>query len=64
MIKLVFNTTEKTVFIDYQSKNESYKYIKTVKSQNGYYELIQEESDKTYPILRVPINKTIMYIEK
>lgn len=64
MNELTFNTTKKTVIYNYGNKKE-YNNISTVKSLNGYYELIQEESDgKKYPILRIPINNTIMYIEK
>lgn len=63
MNKLTFNTTKKIV--TFVSEKDEYKYenIKTVKPQNGYYELMQEENEKTYPVLRVPINDTIMYLE-
>lgn len=70
MQKLVFNTTKKTVVI-YDSivdrvgeKLYEYENIPTVKVLDGFYEVIQEESDKKYPILRVPINQTYMIIEK
>lgn len=70
MQKLIFNTTKKTVviydsIIDHEGeKLYEFENIPTVKVLDGFYEIIQEEIDKKYPILRVPISQTYMFIEK
>lgn len=69
MQKLIFNTTKKTVviydsIIDESEKLYEFENIPTVKFLEGFYEVIQEESDKKYPILRVPICETYMFIVK
>lgn len=70
MQTLVFNTTKKTVEL-YGGSSDNSKFMKelsnvpTVKVQNGYYEVMQKvEYDGTIPVLRVPIAKTNMIIEK
>ena len=64
MIKLTFNTTEKTVMVrfdDFQSEN--YSNVSTVQIREGYYEVMIKSDEKSKPVLRVPINNTIMFIE-
>lgn len=78
MQTLVFNTTKKTVEL-YDGSSDNSKFIKelsnvpTVKVQDGYYEVMQRDDDdlsssssssRTIPVLRVPIAKTNMIIEK
>lgn len=70
MQTLVFNTTKKTVEL-YDGSSDNSKFIKelsnvpTVKVQNGYYEVMQTvDNYGTIPVLRVPIAKTNMIIEK
>ena len=65
MIKLTFNTTEKTVMVrfdDFQSEN--YSNVSTVQIREGYYEVMIKSDEKSKPVLRVPINNTIMFIEE
>lgn len=77
MQTLVFNTTTKTVklysgpvnngeFGVHQSETlYSLENIPTVRiSTDGYYEVMQESNGSKYPILRVPIAKTNMEIQK
>jgi hypothetical protein len=67
MLKLIFNTTKKTVnFIDHNNYEIIYENISTVKPNFGFYEVIQEDKNinKKYPIFRAPINQTLMYIER
>ena len=65
MIKLTFNTTEKTVMVrfdDFQSEN--YSNVSTVQIREGYYEVMIKSDEKSKPVLRVPISNTIMFIEE
>jgi hypothetical protein len=65
MIKLTFNTTEKTVMVrfdDFQSEN--YSNVSTVQIREGYYEVMTKSDEKSKPVLRVPISNTIMFIEE
>ena len=65
MIKLTFNTTEKTVIVrfdDFQSEN--YSNVSTVQIREGYYEVMIKSDEKSKPVLRVPISNTIMFIEE
>mgnify|MGYP000170641668 CR=1 FL=1 len=64
MIKLIFNTTEKEVtvrFDDFQSAN--YSNVSTVQIREGYYEVMIKTDEKSKPVLRVPINNTVMFIQ-
>jgi hypothetical protein len=65
MIKLTFNTTDKTAFIDFGNQvTDNYLNVPTVQVREGYYELMQrDDNGKSLPILRLPINHTIMFIE-
>ena len=69
MQTLIFNTTLKTVIL-FEGNSDSKPFaelrnIPTVKFLDGFYEVIQsDEFEKKYPILRVPISNTNMFIEK
>lgn len=68
MITLIFNTTEKFIVLkDTEGYNqEEIKQVPTVKVESGYYEVMQTQTDtgKAIPVLRVPIQNTIMRIVK
>ena len=72
MIKLTFNTTEKTVSVDLgQLDFENYSNVSTVQVREGYYEVMKKivssaapSGYSSVPVLRVPINNTIMFIEE
>ena len=70
MQALVFNTTTKTIELYEGFSNEGKTILRmdnisTVKVREDFYEVMQkEEFDKTYPVLRVPILNTNMFIEK
>ena len=70
MITLTFNTTNKTVKITNTDDKNIYEYsnIPTVKVRDGFYEVMQKEASLTeeiqIPICRLPIAKTLMYINK
>ena len=65
MIKLKFNTTEKTVRADLgQLHFEDYSNVSTVHIREGYYEVMIKSDEKSKPVLRVPISNTIMFIEE
>lgn len=66
---LTFNTTTKSVTLYSSSGNLifSRKNIPTVQVKElGFYEVMYkpDENSSAYPILRVPIFNTIMFIEK
>ena len=68
MQTLIFYTTEKRVVLssgivtgDILIKFDN---IPTVKSGNGYYEVMQKNDENTIPVLRVPISNTNMLIQK
>jgi hypothetical protein len=43
---------------------DNYLNVPTVQVREGYYELMQKDDNgKSLPILRLPINHTIMFIE-
>jgi len=65
MIKLTFYTKNKQVTVDFGNlHHESYENVPTVQVREGYYELMQrDDNGKSLPILRLPINHTIMFIE-
>lgn len=66
MIYLIFNTTEKTAKVQNGIIVKDYDNILTIKPENGYYELIQGSMTNPQtrrPILRLPINNTIMEIK-
>ena len=68
MQTLVFNSTEKyvTLYGGWPAETgyiEQIYNVPTVKTAEGYYEVIQKDADeKNYPVLRVPISNTIMKI--
>jgi len=72
MQTLVFNTTERKVKVykdihcKYQTSDCIYEFenVPTVKVLDGFYEVMQEENNFKYPVLRVPISNTNMIIEK
>ena len=65
MIKLTFNTTDKTAFVDFGNQtSNNYLNVSTVQVREGYYEVMIKSDEKSKPILRVPINNTIMFIEE
>jgi len=67
MFNLEFNTTTKKVKVSYYENgsftSHDYENISTVKTENGYYELMQRTDEKTRPVLRVPISNTIMFLD-
>lgn len=71
MQTLVFNTTTKTIKL-YEGFNSDsgrmitmMENISTVKVREDFYEVMQkDEFDKIYPVLRVPIFNTNMFIDK
>jgi len=72
MQTLVFNTTDRTaklysgVHCATLSSDLIYNFdnVPTVKVMDGHYEVMQEENNFKYPVLRVPIANTNMVIVK
>ena len=65
MIKLTFNTTDKTAFVDFGNQtSNNYLNVSTVQVREGYYEIMTKTDEKSKPVLRVPISNTIMFIEE
>ena len=71
MIKLTFYTKNKQVTVDFGDlHHESYENVPTVQVREGYYEVMKRKdsdtalSHSTIPVLRVPINNTVMFIEE
>jgi hypothetical protein len=65
MIKLTFNTTDKTAFVDFGNQtSNNYLNVSTVQVREGYYEVMIKIDEKSKPVLRLPINNTIMFIEE
>ena len=65
MIKLTFYTKNKQVTVDFGDlHHESYENVPTVQIREGYYEVMIKSDEKSKPVLRVPINNTIMFIEE
>lgn len=65
MIILTFNTTDKTVMVNFdQIQNLDYCNVSTVQIREGYYEVMTKTDEKSKPVLRVPISNTIMFIEE
>ena len=62
---LVFYTTEKTVTVTHKDiELFTFSNISTVRSENGYYEIMKKTDSGTIPVLRVPIANTNMLIQK
>ncbi len=70
MQTLIFNTTTKTIKFYDQAVDSGNVLIEmsnipTVKIMEGYYEVRQvDEFEKQFPVLRVPIANTNMFIKK
>ncbi len=65
MRKLTFNTTDKTTFVDFGNQtSNNYLNVSTVQVREGYYEVMIKIDEKSKPVLRLPINNTIMFIEE
>ena len=72
MIKLTFYTKNKQVTVDFGDlHHETYENVPTVQVREGYYEVMKrKDSDidpsrhSAIPVLRVPINNTVMFIEE
>ena len=69
MQTLIFNSTTKSVQLLSGSRGDSkiletFDNVPTVKVENGYYEVMQKNDEKTIPVLRVPISNTNMLIQK
>lgn len=65
MIKLTFNTTDKTAFVNFENQtSNNYLNVSTVQVREGYYEVMIKIDEKSKPVLRLPINNTIMFIEE
>lgn len=68
MQTLIFYTTEKRVVLSsgmvVGDTLIQFDNVPTVKIEDGYYEVMQKNDDKTIPVLRVPISNTNMLIQK
>ena len=72
MQTLTFNTTTKEVNLldGHRGKSEvleTFINVSTVKFEDGFYQVMQkvnEDSNSSYPVMRVPISNTNMIIEK
>ena len=72
MQTLTFNTTTKEVKLldGHRGKSEvleTFINVSTVKFEDGFYHVMQkvnEDSNSSYPVMRVPISNTNMIIEK
>ena len=72
MQTLTFNTTTKEVKLldGHRGKSEvleTFINVSTVKFVDGFYQVMQkvnEDSNSSYPVMRVPISNTNMIIEK
>jgi hypothetical protein len=72
MQTLTFNTTTKEVKLldGHRGKSEvleTFINVSTVKFEDGFYQVMQkvnEDSNSSYPVMRVPISNTNMIIEK
>lgn len=70
MQTLIFNTTTKTVKL-YEGKMTNseilsvFENVPTVRVSESHYEVMQkDEFEKSFPVLRVPICNTNMFINK
>ena len=72
MQTLTFNTTTKEVKLldGHRGKSEvleTFINVSTVKFEDGFYQVMQkvnEDSNSSYPVMRVPISNTNIIIEK
>ena len=69
MIRLTFNTTKKHILVTLDGTILADELnIPTVKVRDGFYEVMQKEASLTdeiqIPIIRLPINNTLMCIQK
>ena len=72
MQTLTFNTTTKEVKLldGHRGKSEvleTFINVSTVKFEDGFYQVMQkvnEDSNSSYPVMRVPISNTNMIIVK
>jgi hypothetical protein len=72
MQTLTFNTTTKQVKLldgprGLSTVMESFSNVSTVKTEDGFYQVMQKTSEDTnssLPVMRVPIANTNMIIEK
>jgi hypothetical protein len=72
MQTLTFNSTTKKVQLLSGSRGDSkllenFEDVPTVKVENGYYEVMQKINDETntsIPVMRLPISNTNMLIQK
>lgn len=69
MIRLTFNTTKKHILVTHDGIILADELnIPTVKVRDGFYEVMQKEASLTdeiqIPIIRLPINNTLMFIQK
>jgi hypothetical protein len=72
MQTLTFNTTTKQVKLldgprGLSTVMESFNNVSTVKTEDGFYQVMQKTSEDTnssLPVMRVPIANTNMIIEK
>lgn len=72
MQTLVFNTTLKKVVLFDGPRGEGhnieqFENVSTVKTQDGFYEVMQktnEDTNQAIPVMRLPISNTNMIIQK
>jgi len=62
MILLRFNTSDHTLHFSYDGEEINYENVVTIKTHDDYYEVLQRQkkTEKNAPLLRVPIEKTII----
>lgn len=66
MFIVSFNTQLHTATIKYKGAdnldvNNNYDNVMTIKENNGFYEILQrQETGKNAPLLRLPINATVI----
>jgi|688.fasta_scaffold14179_17 hypothetical protein len=71
MLTLTFNTRTKTATIKNQDNKilGDFTNVPTVKIREGYYEIMQKEltdqgDETSIPVCRLPIQNTLMFIER
>lgn len=63
MLTLIsFNTSTHTARVENNSFTKTFENVTTIKEGNRYYEMYQKQSNgAAAPVLRVPIESTIIY---
>jgi len=70
MLTLTFNSTKKTALLSKESGTilADYSDVPTVQVRDGYYEIMQkqitDETEARFPVCRLPISNTLMFLTK